>query len=582
MQKPSILISIIIAFFALSSSIWILMAGASIVGVSTDESTHVSRLKNYLTSGWYLPSGQLPSETLDSSENAFLYVYGPVAALWGHIVNVIFANESWGTVATTPEAYQGRHLSVAIIAIAMIAAGGGVGALFIRRFGFLAGAVAVAMNPILLGHGMFNNKDLPVAAGMTIVTFGLAWLINLSLQNLRSLNLVMAMSVISSGAFLAVGTRPGAWIFVLAQVAMATSILAYLFFSRKIDLSKSAASVLVIALPVAGFAVALTTLSFVYPRAFSDPADFFVSSFKGSSNYTEWSGIWLTAGEYHSPPPPLDYIPNWLVSQLPLVYLIGIVLMVAVILKVILRLPLGFRTRNSNLQTITRFAIVAMLLLQSLGAPLGAMLRESTLYSGLRQLLFIYPALSLLALFGLYYAFLQVVNRSIIRLAAAPILVTMAVIPITVDNIRIFPYNYSYFGEVITVGDVNRDWSTDYWRLSLREGLEYVDTSGRVSCEGVSPQGQAGETAQEFQPIWTKDIGEFNAGSCGSSQGDLFMANAGSKFEKEPLSVREFHWVTNKRNSVLMPENCVVEQTISRNLRGYSIIFGWVARCETP
>ena len=94
------------------------------------------------------------------------YVYGPVAALVAHAVSVVLGTETWGVLLGAPEAYATRHLAVALFSLLGVAAVAATVRLLLRswRWALVSAAILTAI-PTWLGHGMFNIKDTPVAAG---------------------------------------------------------------------------------------------------------------------------------------------------------------------------------------------------------------------------------------------------------------------------------------------------------------------------------------------------------------------------------------------------------------------------------
>ena len=161
-----------ISLTVIAVNVVVLFAGAWLTGVTIDEPIHNDRLGNYFETGWYLPDRQMTDGQPDLSISG-LYVYGPVAALVAHVSAVLLGTEGWGEVSWTGEAYAARHIAIALFSVLGIAAVGAIVRLLTRSWRWAAlGAAMISAIPTYTGHGMFNIKDAPVAAGYTVVTLG--------------------------------------------------------------------------------------------------------------------------------------------------------------------------------------------------------------------------------------------------------------------------------------------------------------------------------------------------------------------------------------------------------------------------
>ena len=143
------------------------VVGALRTGISWDEPFHVMRLRNYLDHGWFSVDWSTESGGSTAGDNNTL-VYGPVAMLLLHGLAVLVGVEGWDTVATTPAAYDVRHLGVVLIGLVGTAAAAGTTRILLGswRWAVVTAAVLLAL-PMWTGHLMFNVKDVPVATGYT-------------------------------------------------------------------------------------------------------------------------------------------------------------------------------------------------------------------------------------------------------------------------------------------------------------------------------------------------------------------------------------------------------------------------------
>ena len=122
-----------------------------------------------------MPSASLVEGRPDPDDpNSTPYVYGPAFAIVAHGANIVAGNDSSGEVSSSASAHAVRHLIVALIAL--LAAAGVATAVWALtrswRFG-VWGAAALFAIPAWTGQALFNVKDVPAAAGYTLVTAGL-------------------------------------------------------------------------------------------------------------------------------------------------------------------------------------------------------------------------------------------------------------------------------------------------------------------------------------------------------------------------------------------------------------------------
>jgi hypothetical protein len=277
-----------------------------------------------------------------------------------------------------------------------------------------------------------------VAGGYTLTTLGFAVLATAGRRRVP----VDGSATAAAGILLAVGTRPGIWPG-LALAAGAAVVL----------MARTDRAARLIAMSVA-VVVAIGVLALVYPAPFDSPLDAVSGSVLESSRY---GGISVSRW----------YVPIYLLAEVPtLLLLLG---------------GLGAVVAVRRLRTDRARVVLVLVLLQAFALPLLAIARGSNLYNGLRQLLFAYPALAVLATIG------------IAVLAARPRLwlvgAVAMVVPLVVQ-VQLFPYNYAYASvpAAILAPSVGERWPeyempTDYWRTSVRELAPEVPRGGFVLCQ---------------------------------------------------------------------------------------------------
>ncbi len=574
-------------FIALGLSVLVvnlvlLFLGAVNTGVNVDEATHVEKLNAFFSQGWYVREEYLIFGEPTSEFAPFRFSYGPVAALWAHLFAVALGVETFGHVLYSAAAYQSRHLAIAVLGMFTIVAGGGIAKTLFRSWrAFVVAAAALSASPVVLGQAMYNLKDASVMAGMTLATLGTAMMLRQKTAH-YGWEQSFAFVLLSSGTLLAVGTRPGMWVFLVGQSAVALIVL---FLSTRSkgslprDILATVKVFIRISLPILFAYLALIA---IYPKAFINPVHLMVGSFLSSANFSRWDKGWLSAGSYHAQPPPVSYVPSWLLAKLPGVVLVGLLFFVVVaVLHVfskkvrIVSAPVFASGKNVS--------IVFMLMALAGGAPVGALLFHSTLYGGIRQLLFTLPALTLLALLGGYFISRTIAahgGRSSTLVWSNTLAVTLLLVPSSIDGARLFPYQDSYFGELVVPAEINGNWAIDPGRVSLREALSFADSRGIVDCRRSNREPDLGIAPLTIARPWIlSPFSTLSADSCGSEQGDPYMFEAGARFTGTALQEDEFHWVTTNRDGLMVPDNCRVERIISRPLRNQNIDLAMVARC---
>ena len=118
----------------------------------------------------------------------------------------------------------------------------------------------------------------------------------------------------------------------------------------------------------------------------------------------------------------------------------------------------------------------------------------------------------LVAIFMMHMIFLVVQKRygSQSGIIALVSILAVSTIPTTIDSIRIAPYQYTQYSALIFPSQIDGNWPTDYWKVSLRESLAYVDVNGLVYCQ-MLPPGPVDEAS-----AWVLERPSVKDGQCGS------------------------------------------------------------------
>lgn len=445
--------------------------GSQVTGVSWDERDGTMFLAEYLRSGWFLDRSLFVDGVPDAAHAA---VYAPVASLFGHVTSVALGAEPWLQPAFTSTAYAARHLSVGLIALAGLSAIFISGRILFRstRWGIIATGTLASI-PLWVGHSMFNFKDIPPASGFAIFTLGM---ILQSSQNPSPRMRLGSGLLLAGGVFLAVGSRPGIWI--ALTLVLALSLALWLVMDLRTGMPKQAWSNLTPRLWVSMFGVIVgyAALWVIYPTLFGDLGRATLGSATSSADFP-LAALTLTAGSEMPSPPPWTYIPLWLGAQLPLFVAlfasIGVIALAASVAMNFLRAtPPSESTRG-----------LVPVALQALVIPIGVTVLSSNIFGGIRHLLFIFPAIALLAVAGVAATIRFAKERRL--KAAEPITWGIVVVGFTVTliaQVQLFPFNFAYFNPVAATKSIDGNWDVDGWWLSGRELASQVDMAARIVC----------------------------------------------------------------------------------------------------
>lgn len=125
--------------------------------------------------------------------------------------------------------------------------------------------------------------------------------------------------------------------------------------------------------------------------------------------------------------------------------------------------------------------------------PIGyVMVRDVTVYDGMRHFLFILPPLACLLALALEQILRQV-ERKIRPLALALQLgIALLLVPVAWSMVALHPYQYTYFNQVVGgIAGADGRYETDYWGTSYREAVEGLasvvdaDTQWTLHCFGA-------------------------------------------------------------------------------------------------
>ncbi len=296
--------------------------------------------------------------------------------------------------------------------------------------------------PYFLGHGTMNIKDLPFMA-LWLICVERALAIGSALMSGRESGWRPFVNLgLLTGLLLSI-RLPGLLVFLFYGI-----LLIAVFVRRRSDFKQLWPMLWPRAL-IAGTISLIVTWA-AYPIFWLEPWRI-VDAFSYMAAHP-WRTCTLTAGDcVPSLDLPASYIPIWLSVKLPLMALLGLAL-----LPLSLRLVPGSDFKRPLLGAILLSHFLILLVLIATGA---------NLYSELRQVLFVTAILLLVGLVSFHF----------FSPRAATLFAIATLVLFVSDNVRLFPYQYTWYNELARLGEIDNRYDTDYWGLSARAAAEIVD-----------------------------------------------------------------------------------------------------------
>jgi hypothetical protein len=430
-------------------------------GISWDESNHLEMLewhRKAITEGHRWSNIPIDSEyygiffNLISAAPYLIYQWVQTGASLAQIIT---------DGMKSGQLYQVKHLSTflfSLIAYASVS-------LFVKdlrgwKFAWL-GIVLLALCPRFWGHSFFNPKDIPFAALFAATCwvgsrFTSRALGEVGARNNLSGKIVSAMAFggfagmltsVRVGGFVVVGYAPIALVIMLILSRRSWSL------SRIIELSFLCCVVLLSWMSVSVL---------LNPVSWSSPAQWFIEAVTYHANH-KWDGYVLAFGKYwFGQDAPLYYLPAWFGITTPVLTLefaiIGWILSLVRLMK-----------SNRRQQSI-----FIWLSLMALGLPVIAVLKSSTVYDAVRQFLFVLPVIAVFSAIG--FAWLgEKLPKGNWRTGFVTV-VTLYYFAVMVDMVRLHPYEYVYFNNIVRAEGMDEKFDLDYWALSSREAMEWIES----------------------------------------------------------------------------------------------------------
>lgn len=338
------------------------------------------------------------------------------------------------------------------------------------------GMMACLLWPYLLGHGLMNIKDMP---------FLFAWL----LCTKQLLKIIGDQKQASSmGAYILLGIFTGWLISIrISGVLIAIEYLTFaVLFWQTITRTPTPSNGSSQRFSpqkrfhwknIALFLAAASVMLYIcYPILWHNPLELFNAIIYMSHH--PWDGDTLTAGRFIAGNQLHWYLLAWLLVKLPFIALLGLALSPIAFFKLASQ-NIQISSTQASQDSWNARALLALLL--SVFFILAALLIQNvSLYNELRQILFIFPLLWIIAITSLCF-----IGR---KLTIALLLASMCLF--IWDNARLFPYNYVYFNEIARQFPISTQYEKDYLGLSAKQSAQWLNQSNltpKTDCIYASP-----------------------------------------------------------------------------------------------
>lgn len=540
----------------LLGAFFLLITGALSVGATWDEYGLARFLESYFSTGWFTEPLAIRDGIPDLTQIWFLYSYGPVALLPGHFLAVIGGAEQFGAVSLAAQAFEFRHLGIVFWALVGVTAV----AFAIRivlaswRWALLSAAVLASV-PLWIGHGMFNPKDIPVAAAYSLGSLAATALCVSSHQRGSWRRQMIVTVTLAMALFIGAGTRPFSGILIAFTVVGAIVFRIIWFRWAQIPMRGSWHPLInVFAASLAAYAALMA----VYPRLFSDPISLGIGAYLEARQFAFGEQV-ITAGQWLSQPVPPWYLPAWFSAQLPLLVLIG--LSVGALVWMVSALLARHSCNASGAREIPG---IAPWFIQAFGAVGLAVATGAVIYNGSRQYLFAVPAFVVLTTYGIARAWRWLSQRSSAGLTTGAFWSVVAVgiaVPFA-GQALLHPYGYTYFNAAtIAASSVDGSWPTDYWRASARELWRMTPKNGQEVC------------AYE-QGLWMRNA------SCANEQMFLPYKSERGAEARAQATISDGVWVVRENQGIVKPPpGCRVADQIDRWNLWQRVTIGQILEC---
>lgn len=388
--------------------------------------------------------------------------------------------------------------------------------------------------PSFGGHMLFNIKDIPFLLNLFLAKlFIIDYFHNKNINQIKGKNLLKISFIIS----LSLLTRVNSILFI-------GFLFIYLLFHNLDKLKMYIRKTTTVLL------LSFVFLIFGSPSSWRNPADWLLQSFLFQSNHP-WTGNTLTNGSFvFAQEMTGSYLITWYFYKMPLFIHICFLLFI-------------FLLKNKDKKNILEIYSFIFIITNFILFPIF----KPTAYDGLRHFLFLIPFLAIICSSVLTHA--QNLDKRIFNSMLILIFIYGVFTQAGLDQ-----YRYSYFNEFTNLESITKEcnnidgcgnWATDYWGFSGKElsnqlNNKYKD-SDLLICEPKHVFVNYIDT-NNFNLIEFKDVVNLTSFYTVSLHRPRFGDDS-----------CEFY-IAN------FDINCKTEEVVSRQLRGYEIVFSYIKKCS--
>lgn len=320
----------------------------------------------------------------------------------------------------------------------------------------LLAAVGLALYPRYTGAVFNNSKDVP----LTVALLAVLWLVLRLVRRWRNPSRLrwVDCALVGVALGLAASIRITALLWVPIVVALAVAAALGAPSPRGRAHATLAASAGLALIGISTYLTILLAWPFVWLHPWSGLRDAFASMSRYQWNEPIlFGGAMVPAMEL-----PRTYALRWLwLGSPPLTVALAVVGSALVVLDTLRR----------------RASVAECVVLASLVVPLTAVVGlHSTLYNGLRHVLFVVPAGVLLGAWAVVRLATWLRARRTWTVWVVAGLAAAAQVPVVVQAARLYPYEYMYFNDVAGGFTAQHDdYETDYWGACTRAAMLWLD-----------------------------------------------------------------------------------------------------------
>jgi glycosyltransferase involved in cell wall biosynthesis/tetratricopeptide (TPR) repeat protein len=382
-----------------------------------------------------------------------LYLYGGFFDFWCAVANKIFSGV---------DAYVMRHILNAFFGfLAIFFAGRLAKALGSWRTGWFT-MLLLAVSPAFFGQCMNNPKDIPFAAAYMIsLYFIIKFVQQLPSPNYRTIILLII------GIAMAISIRvPGVVLIVILFMCVGADFVLNTEFRNSLLSAPKGLTKIIRTLIIITLGSYFAGLLF-FPYGLMSPITNPMKAFNEMQQFSTNIRVLFNGQSIMSDSIPWNYIPEWIYVTAPIIVLLGAV-------GVFFILPF------IKMQYKTRYLLYLLVFAVFLPWLYAGVIKQSPMYDGWRQFLFIYPPIVVGA--GVFWDGLyELLKSKFVHIAIALAMVTLLYLPVS-WSVKNHPNEVVYFNEL--EGGINHaygNYETDYYMNSLNQACQWFEKNVDIS-----------------------------------------------------------------------------------------------------